>query len=225
MLQTRSLIQAMDPFQSLFILLAISRASMQFDRIDNWAASISDYSKYYKFMSITELFLCNRTASLSDIHRLVKSLNAKSIYCNVNLIDVTPFAHNSKNMAKVLSSINFERHPIMLVDVECAFTPALLKLVNFASFEVLVSSAKNNLFNLKSRLFQASQLQMFNHHFQWLFIDESVEHDDKIASQSESIVELLSALKLNISISTQIVLFKTTTMTTIFLFDVWCILS
>lgn len=123
----------MDPFQSLFILLAISQASqasMQFDRIDNWAASISDYSKYYKFMSIIELFVCNRT---EGIHRLVKSLNAKGIYCNVNLIDVTPFGHNSKNtkLPEILSSINFERHPIMLVDTECAFTPALLKLVNF----------------------------------------------------------------------------------------------
>lgn len=102
---------------------------MQFDQIDNWAASISDYSKNYKFMSITELFLCNR---MNGIHRLVKRLNAKGIYCNVNLIDVTTFGHNNQNikLAEILSSINFEHHPIMLVDTECAFTPVLLKMVN-----------------------------------------------------------------------------------------------
>lgn len=60
-------------------------------------------------------------------------------------------------------------------------------------------------------------MEMFNRHYQWLLIVD--EHSDKVSSTSNmSIVKLLSAL--NISISTQIVLFRTT-FDAIFLFDVW----
>lgn len=57
---------------------------------------------------------------------------------------------------------------------------------------------------------------MFNHNFQWLFI-----HDDsKITHQNMSIVQNLSVL--NLSVNTQIVLFRRTmTSKTVFLYDVW----
>lgn len=132
-LHMKSLALVMKVIQSFLVFFTILHGSMQFDRsIDTWAEGISEFAKNYKFMSIAELFLCH-TMTSSGIHRLVRRLNAKGIYCNVNLIDVTPFGHNSKNtkLPEILSSINFERHPIMLVDTECAFTPALLKLVNF----------------------------------------------------------------------------------------------
>jgi hypothetical protein len=59
---------------------------------------------------------------------------------------------------------------------------------------------------------------MFNHHYQWLFIDD--EHDDKVTSPNTTkIVELLSAL--NISVSSQIALFRTMHDGLIALFDVW----
>lgn len=78
-------------------------------------------------MSFTELFLCDPK---SDVNRVVKNLNAKGIYCNVNLIETAPFGHNNRKIAKILSSINFERHTIMLVDASgCAFTHTLLKAV------------------------------------------------------------------------------------------------
>jgi hypothetical protein len=65
---------------------------------------------------------------------------------------------------------------------------------------------------------QASEREMFNHHYQWLFIDE---HDDKVTSSNTTkVVEFLSAL--NVSVSSQIALFRTmhdsSAMT---LFDVW----
>lgn len=59
-------------------------------------------------------------------------------------------------------------------------------------------------------------MEMFNHHYQWLLIVD--EHSDKVTTDNMSIVQSLRAL--NISISTQIVLFRTT-LDAIFLFDVW----
>jgi hypothetical protein len=76
-------------------------------------------------MSIIELFLCDAN---SNVHRAVKSLNERGIYCNVNLIENATFSHNNSKMAKILSSINFDA--IMLVDVGCEFAPKLLELVN-----------------------------------------------------------------------------------------------
>lgn len=131
----------MELFQSLFILLAISYASLQFDQTDNWAASIVDYSKNYKFMSITELFLCNSTATLNEIRQLVKRLNSNGIYCNVNLIEHDQNENNENDsiaMTKILASINIEYHPIMLVDTNCSFTSSILKLVNFLSSDFYV---------------------------------------------------------------------------------------
>lgn len=60
-------------------------------------------------------------------------------------------------------------------------------------------------------------MELFNRHHQWLLIVD--EHGDKVTSPNNmSTVELLSAL--NISISSQIMLFGTT-FDAIFLFDVW----
>lgn len=115
----------MDVLQSIVMLLAIFQASLPLDS-HNWTESVSDYSKNYKFMSITELFLCRANA---NVHRVVKSLNARGIYCNVHLIEKAAFGHNNRKIAKILSSINCERHTIMLVDTGCAFTPTLLKMV------------------------------------------------------------------------------------------------
>lgn len=112
----------MDAFQLIVILFAIFQASLQLDNY-NWTESVSDYSKNYKFMSITELFLCD-----SNVHRVVKSLNERGIYCNVNLIENATFGHNNRKLAKILSSINLERHTSMIVDVRCALK--LLKLIN-----------------------------------------------------------------------------------------------
>lgn len=115
----------MDVFQSIVMLFAIFQASLQLDNY-NWTESVSAYIKNYKFMSITELFLCDIN---SNVQRVVKSLNARGIYCNVNLIEMAPNNHNNKKIAKTLSSINFEHHTIMLVDTGCDFARTLLKLV------------------------------------------------------------------------------------------------
>lgn len=80
--------------QSIVIIFAIFQASLQLNCY-NWTESVSDYSKNYKFMSITELFLCDVK---SNVHRVVKSLNEKGIYCNVNLIENTTFGYNNRMM-------------------------------------------------------------------------------------------------------------------------------
>jgi hypothetical protein len=113
--------------QAFLIFLALLHGSTQinFNRIDTWAEGISVFAKNYKFMSLAELFLCESMTS-NGAHRLARRLNERDIYCNVNLIDTTQFDH----IDRMLASINYQRHTIMIVDLECAFAWTLVKIVS-----------------------------------------------------------------------------------------------
>lgn len=114
-----------------FLSIGILKPSLAYDKIDNLAEAIFDFSRNYKFINNIELFLCPGSSSDRKWEiQIGKMLMAKNFYSNVKLIDAVTDDRTRDMLAIQLSSIKNSSSPIsIIVDIDCPCAAVLLKLV------------------------------------------------------------------------------------------------